>query len=183
MTSDVTNDDVTNDDVTNDGETIRRRLAPAVADLGLELYDVELSGSGRSRVLRVSVADPVKPIDLDALTRANRALGPRADELIDGHYELEVSSPGVERALRRPEHYHGALGETVTVKHRATDDGATVRERARLVSAGDDSVVLELESGERRTVPYAAISAARTVFEWGAPEPAPSKRAKEQTIR
>lgn len=169
--------------MTSDVEVIRRALTPAVAQLGLDLYDVELSGSGRSRVLRVSVADPAKPIDLDALTAANRALGALADDLIDGHYELEVSSPGIERPLRRPEHYQGAIGETITVKHAATDDGAPVREKARLVAADDDAATLELETGEQRRVPYAAIAAARTVFEWGAPSKAPSKRAKEQTTR
>jgi ribosome maturation factor RimP len=169
--------------MTSDVEAIRRALAPVVADLGLELYDVELSGSGRSRVLRVSIADPAQPIDLDALTDANRALGPLADELIDGHYELEVSSPGVERPLRWPEHFRGAIGETVTVKHTATADGAPVREAGRLAAAGDDAITLEVEAGEERVVPYDAISAARTVFEWGSPRKAPSKRAKEQTIR
>src|SRR3954447_7093179 len=173
MTNDAKKD--TKNGATNDAEAvIRRALAPVVAELGLELYDVEFAGSGRSRVLRVSVSDPAKPIDLEALTAANRALGPLADDLVAGHYELEVSSPGVERPLRRPEHFQGAIGETVTVKHTAAEGGAPVREKARLVAADDDAIALELETGEPRRVPYAAIAAARTVFEWGAPSSASS---------
>jgi ribosome maturation factor RimP len=171
--------------MTSDADALRRALEPAVRALGLELYDVELTGSGRSCVLRVSVQNPGGPVDLDALTDANRALGPLADDLVTGHYELEVSSPGVERTLRRPEHFRGALGETVTIKHSATPDGVAVRERGRLVAADDDHITFEIETGDQRTVPLTAVTAARTVFEWGAPANTrrPSKRAKEHTKR
>jgi ribosome maturation factor RimP len=170
--------------MTIDADALRRALEPAVAALGLELYDVELTGSGRARVLRVAVQNPSDAVDLDALTEANRALGPLADDLVNGHYELEVTSPGIERTLRRPEHFRGAVGETVTIKHTATSDGAAVRERGRLVGAGDDHITFETETGDQRTVPLAAVSAARTVFEWGAGSNArPSKRAKEHTKR
>ncbi len=167
-----------------DTEAIRAALEPVVSQHDLELYDVELSGSGRARVLRVSIQDPEQPVALDRLATVSRVLGPIADELVTGHYELEVSSPGIERPLRRAAHFRGAIGEIITIKHSASSDGATVRERGRLLDADDDAATIELDSGEHRTVPYAAIAAARTVFEWGPqPRPGTPKRAKEHTKR
>ena len=71
-------------------------LQPVVADAGLELVDVEM----KSGVLQVTV-DREGGVDLEALTDANRAVSTLLDEVdpIPGRYSLEVSSPGIERAL------------------------------------------------------------------------------------
>ena len=91
------------------------QLQPVVSSIDLELVDVEL----RSGVLLVTV-DRDGGVDLQALTDANRVVSSVLDELdpIPGRYTLEVSSPGVERTLRRPAHFVRAIGETVTVKTR-----------------------------------------------------------------
>src|SRR5690348_7309227 len=89
-------------------------VAPVLADLGLELFDVELTGSGRARTLRVFVDRPGavdgagSGVDLDAITAATEALSPVLDAdtrvagVLSGPYTLEVSSPGLERPLRTP---------------------------------------------------------------------------------
>jgi ribosome maturation factor RimP len=154
-------------------ENLRSVVAPAVAALGLELYDVELLGGAGSRTLRVTVSRP-GGVDLDAITEATRAVSPAVDaaDAIPGSYLLEVSSPGVERALRVPEHYRGALGEQVSVKFH-TSEGPR-RERGTLVDVDDARVVLENEDGERNEIGLADVTQARTVFEWG-PQPKPAR--------
>jgi ribosome maturation factor RimP len=150
-------------------ETLRRRLAPAVAALDLELYDIELTGAGKQRTLRVTV----NGIDLDAITSVTQAVSPILDDApeLTGAFLLEVSSPGVERTLRTPAHYAGAVGETISVKVR-TDSG-TRRLQGVLVASDDASCTVEVD-GEREQLAYADITQARTVFEWG-PQPRPGK--------
>ena len=83
-------------------EALRRRVAPVVAALDLELYDIELSGASGSRILRVTVTRP-GGVDLDAITAVTQAVSPMLDDgpAPAGPFLLEVSSPGVERACAR----------------------------------------------------------------------------------
>ncbi len=140
-------------------------LRPVVSGADLELVDVEL----RSGVLLVTVDRP-GGVNLQALTDANRAVSRVLDELdpIPGAYSLEVSSPGVERTLRTPDHFANAVGETVSIKTRPQVAGER-RLRGRLVAAGDEGIELQLDdevAGPRR-LSYTDIDRARTVFVWG----------------
>jgi len=143
-------------------------LRPVVAAADLELVDVEL----RSGVLLVTVDRP-GGVDLQALTDANRVVSPVLDELdpIPGTYTLEVSSPGVERTLRTPDHFAKAVGETVSVKTRPQVPGDR-RLRGRLVASDGEGFELEMDDGGAgaRRLSYTDIDRARTVFVWG-PEP------------
>ena len=124
-------------------------------------------------------------VDLETVTAATQALSPaldRATELGNQPYLLEVSSPGIERPLRTPEHYHRAIGEQVSVKYH-TPDGPH-RTRGTLVAATDNDATIDTD-GNREAIAYEHITQAHTVFEWG-PQPRPGKgkqpaRAKERT--
>ena len=159
-------------------ETIVAAIEPVLATLGLEVFDVQLTGSGRARAVRV-IVDRDGGVDLDAITAASERVQPALDALDDlGPYALEVSSPGLERPLRRPEHFRRAVGETVSVKVRDAD-GEVRRLRGDLVSTDESGVtvaVADTNSGEH--VDFDQIIKARTVFEWGA-APKPDKRAKK----
>ena len=168
-----------------DQTAVRAAAEPVLSSLGLELVDVEIVGSGRARTLRLTV-DREGGIDLDALARAN---GPVSDALdavdaLSGPYNLELSSPGVERPLRRPSEFRRFVGTTISVKsHEPVDDSR--RHRGLLIEADDGGIVLEVD-GRHRRFSYDAIASARTVFEWGpAPKPkGPAKRgAKERPLK
>lgn len=155
-------------------EAVREAVTPVVGALGLDLYDVDIVGGGNSRTVRVTIDRP-EGIDLDAITAATQAVSPVLDELPafahSGAYMLEVSSPGVERALRRPEHYRRAVGETVAIKFH-TDAGPR-RVQGALVEARDTACVVEVDADhERHTIEYDTVTGAHTVFEWG-PQPRP----------
>ena len=163
-------------------------IAPVLAPLGLHLYDVELAGaSGRARTLRVLVerADGA-PVDLDVITSATEALSPvldtdpGADRILRGAYTLEVSSPGLERPLRRPDHWRSVVGDLVSVKARSRGDGDGAVERFRGTVSGVDEhgAVLDVDGAERR-VEFDDVTQARTVFEWG-PAPKPGGRRKQR---
>ena len=146
-------------------------LAPAVTDLGLDLYDVDVTGSGRARILRVMV-DREGGVDLEAIAAATQAVSPLLDAppldaVIPGPYALEVSSPGLERPLRTPAHFARAVGETVSVKTRAGAEHGPRRVRGVVTAADDAGFDLTLDDATVQRVAYADLTQAHTVFEWG----------------
>jgi ribosome maturation factor RimP len=149
-------------------DNVRTVIERVLPPLGLELVDVELVGSGRARTLRVFLEGPAG-VDLDVLTAASEPVSVALDaaDVPAGPYTLEVSSPGLERPLRRPGDFVRFVGTTVSLKSRDAVSGAR-RHRGVLVEADDESVVLDVD-GEVRHFRYEGITQARTVFEWGHP--------------
>jgi ribosome maturation factor RimP len=140
-------------------------LAPICASVGAELFDVELEGS----TLQVTVERP-EPIDLDLIAEVTRRISGFLDEhdtlVPASRYELEVSSPGLERRLRRPEHFARAIGETVTVRTVAGSEGAR-RIEGEIVSVDERGFALEVD-GTQRYLQFDEVERARTVFDWHA---------------
>jgi ribosome maturation factor RimP len=142
-------------------------LAGAVASRrSLSLWDVELGGRPGSTVLRIYV-DSEKGVDLDTVAEVSEELSRGLDlrDPIPGRYVLEVSSPGLERTLKTPEHFKLSLGRKSVVKTFEPLDGRSNRLEGVIQSAGDTATVLRTEDGAVE-VPYRAIKSARTVFEW-----------------
>ena len=146
-------------------EQVRRIVEPLLAQQGLECFDVEFGG-GRLVVM----ADRPGGIDLDALTEATRAISFALDEQdpVPGHYVLEVSSPGLERRLRTPDHFRRFVGETLSIKLVATAEGPR-RLTGRLDDVQAGGIIVD-----GRTIPFSDIDRAQTIFEWG-PSPKPGK--------
>jgi ribosome maturation factor RimP len=144
-------------------------VKPYLAAENLELDDLELSGHGRGRVLRVTVDG--EGVDIDRLAEISNGLSRVLDDApeLQQEYRLEVSSPGLERKLRRPAHYRKSIGREVKVK--AEFDGARATHNGVLVDASDTEATIETGTGTIN-VPYGHIVSARTVFRWDkAPKP------------
>jgi ribosome maturation factor RimP len=147
--------------------SIRELAEPLLASRGLELWDVEINRD----VVRLTVDRP-GGIDLDTLSEASRLLSGLLDahpEVVpDSRYQLEVSSPGVERTLRTPDQFRRYLGAEITVKTSVPVAG-TRRHRGRLLDAGEGGIALapEDEAGVRLELRYDQIDRARTVLVWG----------------
>lgn len=140
-------------------------VAPVVEAAGLELVDVDLRHEGERRVLRVTV-DREEGVDLDAIAEVSERVSRRLDveDFDPGPYALEVSSPGVERWLRRPSDYASRVGERVKVRTAEPVDGARTH-TGTLVAAGDDEVTIATPAGERR-VGHEDIVSAQVVVDW-----------------
>jgi ribosome maturation factor RimP len=150
-------------------EAVRTAVEPAVAALGLDVYDVEILGGPGARTLRVTVTR-AGGVDLESITAATHAVSPIVDGTapIGGTYLLEVSSPGVERALRLPAHYTAAIGEEVSVKFHTA---AGLRRVRGVLRAFDGvSCVVATDDGGDEQIAIADVTQARTIFEWG-PQP------------
>lgn len=142
-------------------------LGPVLSRLGLELYDAEFSGG----TLHVVVTRP-GGVDLEAVTEANRAVSSwlDANDPIAGRYTLDVSSPGLERKLRTPAHYAGAVGEVVTLRERREGEPTRRLEGILVACDATSATIDDKELGATR-VALDAVERARTVFVWGADKP------------
>lgn len=146
---------------------IQTLIEPLVADFGAEVFDVAWGG-GR---LKVAVDAP-GGIDTATLSKVSRTISQELDlhDPISSRYTLEVSSPGLERRLRRPEHFAKSIGRSVTLKLR---DGKT-RLSGEIIEATEADVTLrmadddsaEAEGSTTRTIGYDDIARAQTVFQW-----------------
>lgn len=143
----------------------------------IELDDVELLGRGVTRTLRVTVDGD--NLDLDRIAEISRGISrllDHTDGAPEGSYQLEVTSPGLERKLNRPRHFQKSIGREAVVK---TESGAR---RGKIASADDTGFTLELEDSSE-VIGYDQVKSARTVFTWAKPEKPGAKKsgAKESS--
>jgi ribosome maturation factor RimP len=138
-------------------ERVRAVVGPPLSGKGFEVVDVERQGP----LLRVTV-DRAGGIDLEAVTEATRLINDLLDrhDLVGDKTTLEVSSPGIERPLRTPEHFKRFVGTEVAVKAKAGTEGD--RRLAGVLEVADDEGVVV--AGRR--LAYDDIEKARTVFVW-----------------
>jgi ribosome maturation factor RimP len=144
-------------------------VEPYLAAERLELDDVELLGRGPGTLLRVVVDG--ENVDIDRLADVSRGISRLLDSEseLDDAYRLEVTSPGLERNLRRPSHYAKSVGREVVVKIAQGDSKTTIR--GTLADAGEDSFTVEADRG-KTVVSYGDVLTAKTVFRWEkAPKP------------
>jgi ribosome maturation factor RimP len=143
-------------------DQIAELLEPTVTRLGYELADLEVKVGGKQGVLRLFIDRP-EGIGLEDCVKVSRAVSALLDveDPLPGHYDLEVSSPGLDRKLTKVEHFQRFAGETVKVQMRFPIEGRR-RFRGTLVSSDDESIVVEVD-GEPHTLPVATIDTARLV--------------------
>lgn len=151
---------------------------PILDELGVELFDLEHEGG----VVRVTV-EREGGVDMQLIAELTRRISRALDEHdpLPGKYTLEVSSPGLERTLRTPEHHRWATGKQVRIKTKPGTEGPR-RLEGTITAADDRAVTVEVtdadgaEASGARQVPYDDIERTRTVFEWG---PAPKPGGKQ----
>ena len=138
-------------------DRVREVVGGPLETSGVELVDVEHTGT----LLRVTVDRP-GGVDLDAISNASKLVSEALDrtDVVPGRYVLEVSSPGVERPLRTPQHFRRFVGTRVAVRTRPETEGER-RVEGELEAADDEGVVV---AGRR--LAYEEIERARTVFVW-----------------
>lgn len=147
------------DEVRDLAEAVTRRRS-------LRLWDVEVGGQPGRMIVRVLV-DAEGGVDLDTVAEVSEEISRGLDlrDPIGGRYTLEVSSPGLERKLKSPEHFRASVGSKVVIKTSERLVGDSNRIEGEVVEAAEDALTLATDGGEV-TVPYEQIRTARTVFEW-----------------
>lgn len=144
------------------GEELKTLLEPAIEGLGYELTDLEVKLGGRNGVIRVFIdqAEGIGLEDCEAVSRQISAVL-EVEDPIQEHYSLEVSSPGLDRKLTKPEHYRRFAGEDVRIKLRAPLNGRR-NFRGAIRAADEENIEVEVD-GESHRLPIATIESARLV--------------------
>ncbi|MEO0347408.1 MAG: ribosome maturation factor RimP [Pseudomonadota bacterium] len=145
-------------------DEIEALLAPVLEREGYELIDVEFESKGGRSTLRLFI-DGENGITLDDCARASNAVSGVLDveDPVPGEYYLEMSSPGLDRPLRRPSHYERYVGALARVVMQKGFQGRR-RIKGRLSGLEDEIVLLDVD-GDIHRLPLEKIESAQLVPE------------------
>jgi ribosome maturation factor RimP len=145
-------------------ERVAQLVQPAIEAEGYSLVDIELKGKGGGRVLRLFIDKPEGGITLDDCQVVSELLSPMLDveDIVDGRYFLEVSSPGINRRIKRRADFEKFAGSTVKIYMRSPVDGRRQLTGVLQGVENDDVLVRENRAGTEgiRRVPLATIDRA-----------------------
>src|SRR4029077_11116129 len=144
-------------------EEIAQRVAESE---GLELVEVEVKGGGNSRFVRTSIDKPegVTHADCESVSQQVGTILDVEDVIPGGRYTLEVSSPGVERKLVKPQDYTRFAGKKAKITLKEPIDQKHTFE-GRLAGFEDGAVALETAPGQTLRVPFENVQKANLKFE------------------
>jgi len=146
-------------------DRVRSLTQEVIAGTSYFLVDVAVRGHKGTRVVEIYVDSP-EDFGHDDLAVVSKEVGFLLDveDVVDGSYMLEVSSPGIKRPLKMPQQYQKNVGRTLRVRYQTEGNEEIVV--GDLTSASDDEIELELSSGDQLRLPYQTINQARIELPW-----------------
>ena len=144
--------------------------APLARGEGLEIVDIELKSEGGrgGRVLRLYLDKEGGP-SVEELSRVSHGLSDLLDEhedIVEGAYTLEVSSPGINRPLRRPEHFARFIGKKIRVRTRDMINGRRAF-LGELLEVSTQTIAVN-QDGARWDIPFSQIEKSNYEHDWSA---------------
>ncbi len=142
-------------------DQIRNLLDPILDSLGLTLWDMEFQKHGPKWLLRIYIDREASGVTLNDCEAVSRDLGALLDveDIIPHAYTLEVSSPGLDRTLSKPEHFIRFSGNTVKIKTFQPLNGQKVF-LGKLLGLAGGAVQIKLESGDVVEIPVGNVAKA-----------------------
>lgn len=140
---------------------VKRLIEPIIKDMGIELEDIELTRMAGKALLRIFI-DKKGGVTIDDCEKVSREIEAQLDveDPMPSSYILEVSSPGLDRLLKRPEDFKRFCGKAVRVITSAPIENQTFFV-GEMIEAGDAEILLLLPKDKKVTIPYKNISRAR----------------------
>lgn len=147
-------------------ERVSKLIAPIIEKIGYELYDVQYDKEGKNYFLRIYI-DQEKGIDLNDCEKVNNAITDILDEenYIKEQYFLEVSSPGIERVLRKDKHLEKNIGAEINIKLFKKDETGNKEYLGNLIGYDEDYIQIKQENNEIK-IERKNISQIKTVYQW-----------------
>ena len=144
-------------------EKVEKLLKNKIETIGYELYDVEYAKEGKNNFLRIFI-DKEDGIDLTDCEKVNNEINDVLDEAnyIKDQYFLEVSSPGIERILRKDKHLEKNIGAQINIKLFKKDEQGNKEYQGTLKSF--DENIIELE--EDIKIERKNIAQIKTIYNW-----------------
>lgn len=143
-------------------EKVENLLKDKIEKAGYDLYDVEYAKEGKNYFLRIFIDNP-EGIDLSDCEKVNDEINDLLDEAnyIKDQYFLEVSSPGIERVLRKEKHLEQNKGKEIHIKLFKKDTNGNKEYQGILKDFDDENIYLDEEKIERKN-----IAQIKTVYDW-----------------
>ena len=147
-------------------EKVEKLLEPKIQEIGYELYDVEYAKEGKNYFLRIIIDKP-EGIDLNDCEKVNNEITDMLDEAnyIKEQYFLEVSSPGIERVIRKEKHLKQNIGQEIQVKLFRKDQNGKKEYQGKLLDYTSENITIQT-SEEKINIERKNISQIRTIYSW-----------------
>jgi ribosome maturation factor RimP len=145
-------------------QKLEEAITLAVKGCGVDLYDIQLTKEHKTNILRVFITSK-NGVSLEDCAKVSRMISPLLDveDPISGKYNLEVSSPGIERKLKSLHHFQCSVGENVKIKEYSTETF-----KGEILNVSEDGLITvnDINNGEVK-IQYDDVLAASTYFDWG----------------
>lgn len=143
-------------------ERVEELLKSKIENIGYSLYDVEYAKEGQNYYLRIFIDSP-KGIDLNDCEKVSNEINELLDQAdyIKGQYFLEVSSPGIERVLRKDSHLAQNIGRKVEAKLYKKDENGNKSYIGELNAFDNETITIDEFKFDRKN-----IAQLKTVFDW-----------------
>ena len=147
-------------------EKVENLLEPIIEKIGYELYDVEYAKEGKNYFLRIFI-DNKKGIDLNDCEKVNDAITEILDQedYIKEQYFLEVSSPGIERIVRKDKHLQQNIGEQINIKLFKKDENGSKEYIGNLKQFDEQNIIVNQEEKEIK-IERKNIAQIKTIYNW-----------------
>lgn len=143
-------------------------MAKAAAEInGCELYDVEFTGPNSGRILRIFI-DNINGVSIQNCEQVSRSLNLHldAEDVIEGgNYNLEVSSPGLDRHLKRKKHFEDVVGKEIWLKTKLKEPENTRQFTGPLLSVSEAGVELNF-NGTPKAISFDNIEKAKLIYKF-----------------
>ena len=146
-------------------EKVQNLIEPIINNIGYELYDLFYVKEGKDYYLRV-VIDKEDGIDINDCIKVNDSINDVLDEadLIKDQYFLEVSSPGIERILRKETHFKKQIGNEINVKLFTSFNG--LKEFTGILEDYNEKELTLNYEGSQIKLDNKNIAIAKTIYNW-----------------
>lgn len=146
-------------------EKVEKLLQETIEKMGYELYDVEYAKEGKNYFLRIFI-DKLEGIDLEDCEKVNDGIMDILDEAdyIKEQYFLEVSSPGIERILKKDKHLDGAMGETIEINLFKSIDNK--KSLDGILTGYDNEYITMMFENDEISIPRKDISLIKKKYDW-----------------
>ena len=147
-------------------EKVEKLLKPTIKKTGYELYDVEYAKEGKNYFLRIFI-DKQEGIDLNDCEKVNDVINDLLDEadFIKEQYFLEVSSPGIERVLKKDKHLEQNIGKEVQIKLFKKDEDGQKEYKGILQEFNEEKIIVETDATQKE-IERKKIAQIRTIYNW-----------------
>lgn len=148
-------------------ERVEKLVQPTIEKIGYNLYDVEYAKEGKNYFLRIFIDKP-EGIDLEDCEKVSNEINGLLDEAdyIKEQYFLEVSSPGIERILKKDRHLAQNKGKEIQVKLFQKDKNGKKEYQGELKEFTEEAIIITIEDMEDRKIERKNIAQIKTIYHW-----------------